>query len=100
MNSSNQYNNDLGKYFDKFMFNSFVLPDKICQEVNADITERPLKIEKSKRQIKIAPKTEKIIRFPVPLSEIERKTSFVNTNLQFNKPLVKIENRCTVSICP
>ena len=36
MNSSNQYNNDLGKYFDKFMFNSFVLPDKEVKSLRVD----------------------------------------------------------------
>ena len=83
------------------MFNSFVLPDKISSDSRADIPERerPLKIEKSKKQIKSAPKTHKIIRFPMPLSVIERKTSFINTNLQFNKPHVKIDNQYTKIRC-
>ena len=36
MNSSNLYNNDVGKYFDKFMFNSFVLPDKNVKSLKVD----------------------------------------------------------------
>ena len=42
MNSSNQYNNDLGKYFDKFMFNSFVLPDQIEKSSRIDNTDKQI----------------------------------------------------------
>jgi hypothetical protein len=71
------------------MFNSFVLPDKIQNSSK--------KNDKIKHQIKnknkIVPNSEKKMRFPLPLSEIERHTAFVNTNYHQNNEEQKI---CTI----
>ena len=90
MNSSNQYNNDLGKYFDKFMFNSFVLPDKQPKSLRVDKIDKQIIQSTNKSQ---KTKSEKKMKFPMPLFEIERQTTFVNTN--FHKTKIEYNKKNT-----